>query len=74
MKTPLLLTLAFAATFAVGFAVRPILTSSSTNGAAMKRVTGIGGIVFKCNDPGKMHAWYKTHLGINTSKYGAVLR
>jgi predicted enzyme related to lactoylglutathione lyase len=37
----------------------------------MKKVTGIGGIFFKCNDPEKMTAWYKTHLGLNTNGYGA---
>jgi predicted enzyme related to lactoylglutathione lyase len=36
----------------------------------MKRVTSIGGIFFKCKDPGKMNAWYKTHLGLDTSPYG----
>ena len=38
----------------------------------MKRVTGIGGIFFKCKDPNKMKEWYKTHLGLNTNEYGAV--
>lgn len=37
----------------------------------MKRVTGIGGIFFKCKDPVKMNEWYKTHLGLETSPYGA---
>lgn len=37
----------------------------------MKRVTGIGGIFFKCKDPKKMNDWYKTHLGLNTIQYGA---
>lgn len=36
----------------------------------MKRVTGIGGIFFKCKDPEKMNEWYKTHLGFDTSPYG----
>ena len=36
----------------------------------MKRVTGIGGIFFKCKDPAKMKEWYKTHLGFNTEEYG----
>ncbi|MDB5197396.1 MAG: hypothetical protein JWP88_1767 [Flaviaesturariibacter sp.] len=38
----------------------------------MKKVTGIGGIFFKCKDPKKMREWYETHLGINTNEYGAV--
>jgi predicted enzyme related to lactoylglutathione lyase len=36
----------------------------------MKKVTGIGGIFFKCKDPEKVREWYKTHLGFNTDKYG----
>ena len=36
----------------------------------MKKVTGIGGIFFKCKDPNQMNEWYKTHLGINTTQYG----
>jgi predicted enzyme related to lactoylglutathione lyase len=37
----------------------------------MKKVTGIGGIFFKCKDPNKMKEWYKTHLGLDTNEYGA---
>lgn len=37
----------------------------------MKRVTGFGGIFFKCKDPKKVNEWYKTHLGLDTSPYGA---
>ncbi len=36
----------------------------------MKRVTGIGGIFFKSDDPQKMNDWYKRHLGMDTSEYG----
>jgi predicted enzyme related to lactoylglutathione lyase len=36
----------------------------------MKRVTGIGGIFFKCQDPEKMKQWYKAHLGFDTTPYG----
>lgn len=38
----------------------------------MKKVTGIGGIFFKCKDPKKMNEWYKTHLGLDTNDYGAT--
>lgn len=38
----------------------------------MKRVTGIGGIFFKSQDPEKMRAWYKKHLGLSTNPYGSV--
>ena len=37
----------------------------------MKKVTGIGGIFFKCKDPDKMKEWYKTNLGLDAGPYGA---
>ncbi len=36
----------------------------------MKRVTGIGGVFFKCDDPSKMKEWYQNHLGIKSDQYG----
>src|SRR5512146_128601 len=30
----------------------------------MKRVTGIGGIFFKSENPDNLYAWYEKHLGI----------
>ena len=38
------------------------------------KVTGIGGIFFKCKDPNKMKEWYKTHLGIDAGQYGASFK
>lgn len=38
----------------------------------MKKVTGIGGIFFKCKDPQKMNEWYQKHLGLNTNSHGAT--
>lgn len=38
----------------------------------MKKVTGIGGIFFKCKDPKKMKEWYQTHLGLDTNDWGAT--
>ncbi len=35
-----------------------------------KRVTGLGGIFFKCDDPAATRNWYATHLGLNTDQYG----
>ncbi len=29
----------------------------------MNRITGIGGIFIKANDPEKLYAWYEKHLG-----------
>src|SRR2546423_12958799 len=39
----------------------------------MKRVTGIGGIFFKANDPEKLSAWYKKHLGLEVQEFGGVV-
>jgi hypothetical protein len=37
--------------------------------ATMKRVTGIGGIMFKAKDPKALGAWYKEHLGIDVQPW-----
>ncbi|MDB5151316.1 MAG: glyoxalase [Mucilaginibacter sp.] len=37
---------------------------------AMKKVTGLGGIFFKCNDPQKMRDWYAKNLGLNNGDHG----
>ncbi|HTJ11949.1 MAG TPA: VOC family protein [Dinghuibacter sp.] len=39
----------------------------------MKRVIGVGGIFFKCQDPAKMKEWYATHLGLKVEQYGAKI-
>lgn len=36
------------------------------------RVTGIGGIFFKSEDPGKMRDWYNQNLGLVTNEYGSL--
>ncbi|MQP76686.1 VOC family protein [Stenotrophomonas sp. MYb238] len=39
----------------------------------MKRVTGIGGIFFKAQDPAALAAWYRDHLGLDVAGWnGAV--
>ena len=38
----------------------------------MKRVTSLGGVFFKTQDPEKMKAWYDRHLGIPAGKYGTT--
>jgi len=38
----------------------------------MKKVTGIGGIFFKCKDAAAIKEWYKQHLGFNTDQYGTT--
>ena len=69
-KTPLLLLL-ITASFLSGFAFKSVLTGQQKE-RSYKKVTGIGGIFFKCKEPKKMREWYQTHLGLNTNAYGAV--
>ena len=69
----LILIIALLATsFGLGFVFKTIMTKQSDDRQEMKKVTGIGGIFFKCKDPNRMREWYKTHLGFNTNKYGTV--
>jgi len=35
------------------------------------RVTGVGGIFFKCQDPNKTKEWYSKNLGMVTDQWGA---
>ncbi len=37
----------------------------------MKRVTGLGGVFFKCRDREATLAWYEKHLGIAMEPWGA---
>jgi catechol 2,3-dioxygenase-like lactoylglutathione lyase family enzyme len=38
------------------------------------RVTGIGGIFFKCRDRDAQNAWYRRHLGIDAASWGTTFR
>ncbi|WP_439128585.1 VOC family protein [Polaribacter sp.] len=37
-----------------------------------KRVTGVGGLFFKSENPKASKDWYKKHLGFNTDDYGCT--
>ena len=71
MKSKILTTCAFIATFLVGFAFKSVTTKKSSEVSA-KKVTSIGGIFFKCKDPKKVREWYEKHLGFSVNQYGAV--
>lgn len=71
MKKTIFFLLAIAASFCLGFAFKSILSSSAQQ-TNLKKVSGIGGIFFKCKDPKMMRTWYKDKLGIKTNSYGAV--
>jgi predicted enzyme related to lactoylglutathione lyase len=71
MKKKIIMVIVFATCFGAGFAFNSILTNHNKKQSNMKKVTGIGGIFFKSQNPEKIKEWYKTHLGINTTEYGA---
>lgn len=72
MKKTLLIIFALAASFGFGFAFNTVVTKQFNNSAKMKKVTGIGGIFFKCKDPKKITEWYQKNLGLTTNPYGAT--
>ncbi|MEX0323061.1 MAG: VOC family protein [Puniceicoccaceae bacterium] len=40
----------------------------------MKKVTGIGGVFFKCKDPQAINQWYRKHLGFKVNEYGSLFQ
>jgi predicted enzyme related to lactoylglutathione lyase len=70
MRKVFLISLALITSFGLGFAFNNLITGKSIANA--RKVSGIGGIFFKCKDPGKLKEWYQTNLGLNTNPYGAV--
>jgi hypothetical protein len=70
MKNLTILALAVSASFLSGFAFKTIITHQNKKYTKMKKVTGIGGVFFKCKDPKAINEWYKTHLGFDTTPYG----
>jgi predicted enzyme related to lactoylglutathione lyase len=72
MKKISLILLVIIASFLSGFAFKTIITNQNKKETKMKKVTGIGGIFFKCKDPKKMTEWYKNNLGLNTNPYGGA--
>jgi predicted enzyme related to lactoylglutathione lyase len=79
MRKIILIIIGLAASFCLGFFWKTIFTKQTNNtiiikqtdnNMTIKKVTGIGGIFFKCKDPNKIKEWYKTHLGFDTNQYG----
>lgn len=71
MKRSALMCLLVAGSFGLGYALHSIINRHA-HPPAQKRVTGIGGIFFKCKDPKKLREWYQTHLGLQVNQYGSV--
>ena len=72
MKKIILIILALTTSFYLGYTFNSILSKGDNEPNKLKRVTGIGGIFFKCKDPKALREWYQTHLGLNTNQYGSV--
>jgi predicted enzyme related to lactoylglutathione lyase len=45
-------------------------TTTPDSHDSVRRVTGLGGVFFKSNDPVRVLAWYRTHLGITSGDWG----
>ncbi len=70
MKKYAFMMVAILTSFGLGFAANRIFTNPTNGVSEIKKVTGIGGIFFKCDDPKKLKEWYQMHLGLNTDQYG----
>lgn len=65
-----LFVIALAASFAFGYAFNHFTQKKSVEETG--RVTGLGGIFFKCKDPKAQKAWYSKNLGLNIDQYGTL--
>ena len=70
--------LVFIVAFGLGFALNEVLMNKKNDSQQkvpndnIGRVTGIGGVFFKCEDTQKIKDWYKVHLGLDTDEYGTT--
>jgi hypothetical protein len=71
MKKTSIILLLIATSFLSGFAFKTIIAKNKQT-IKMKKVTGVGGIFFKCKDPKKMTSWYRDNLGLDTNPYGGA--
>lgn len=67
----LFLPLCLLSAFGLGFTTHHLITAQNES-ITEGRVTGIGGIFFKAENPDSLKKWYSSLLGINTDKYGTV--
>ena len=71
MKRTMLIATLVAASFLSGFTIKSIISNTKKELPTMKKVTGIGGIFFKCKDPNAIKEWYNKNLGLDAGAYGA---
>ena len=57
-------------TFVLGFILGGTAAKSQPAAAAEPWVGGIGGVFFKADDPARLRAWYREHLGIGADGQG----
>ncbi|RYJ43713.1 D-3-phosphoglycerate dehydrogenase [Flavobacterium beibuense] len=50
--------------------IKAVYFGSADSNEEEKRVTGIGGVFFKSENPDALKDWYKKHLGLATDNYG----
>lgn len=67
MRKLLLLVLALQVSMAVS-------AQAQNDSTTMAKVTGIGGIFFKCKNVKEMKQWYKDNLGIESDDYGHTFK
>ncbi|MEO6131244.1 MAG: hypothetical protein ABIQ02_05320 [Saprospiraceae bacterium] len=72
MKKIIIIAITLASSFGLGFTFSNILSTKAKDNVEGKKVSGIGGIFFKCKDPKTIREWYKSNLGLNANQYGAV--
>jgi len=70
MRKRIFIISAFVITFMLGFGFNSVITNHSNQSKKMNKVTGLGGIFFKCKDPAKLKEWYGKHLGMTIDQYG----
>jgi predicted enzyme related to lactoylglutathione lyase len=72
MKKTIILVSLLTVSFFGGYSFHAIMTKNFDHEPRMRKVTGIGGIFFKCKNPEKVREWYDKNLGLNTNPYGSV--
>ena len=74
MKQIVLVVIIILVAFSAGYAVRSMQSEtesfSDSRVFTEKRVSGIGGIFFKSENPVELKKWYSKHLGLDTDEYG----
>lgn len=70
MKRSLFVAGAVIIAFLLGYAAANMTDNNKKKTEGMNKVTGIGGVFFKCKDPARLKEWYSAHLGMKTDEYG----